>query len=151
MLTLSLFTSTVTMLMPWQRTLVTSHYSSRWLTSGCSIRYTCSECYTSQISLSLQLVIHKKNLYIHNVHDYSNNPANPIIEFTIWLDFPSIVGGSWSVGGAHIQRHLCHVVLWSAQEASLQLAGLGRQPGEEEYARKCRELHFTCKRVQKEL
>ena len=34
------------------------------------------------------------------------------------------------MGGAHVQRHVRHVVLWYAQEASLQLAGLGRQPGQ---------------------
>ena len=33
------------------------------------------------------------------------------------------------MGGAHVQRHVRHAVLWYAQEASLQLAGLGRQPG----------------------
>ena len=48
------------------------------------------------------------------------------------------------MGGAHLQRHLCHVVLWSTQEASLKLAGIGRQPGEVESC----VCACTCKEVQ---
>ena len=45
------------------------------------------------------------------------------------------------MGGAHVQRHLRHVVLWYAQEASLQVAGLGRQPGQ---GGKQQKIHVIC-------